>query len=350
MDGDPSTAGAPHAAGEDILTGSAERAARAWHLVGLRLRGITPSLLARILLVAFGLFGVLWISWTDLLPFQVGFALAYILVSLVNRLGQRMPRWLVILAVLAVGGLVMITLHVLVVAQVTDQTGAFINAMPTSDELGRSLQGLQRVLNESPPEVQRTVNDVSGDVVTSVRSHLGGVVGSVANTISNVFSSMISTFTFLLGFMAIPFWLFITPKDQLHGKVAIDRYLPSWLRRDFWATVRIADRSFSSYIRGQLFLGLLVGVLSYLGLTLIEVLGIGTVRIKLDLAVIAGFTEMIPLLGPMLGGIPAVVFGLFDSWQTGLAVFVVCFASSKSRAISSRHVWSATASISIPSS
>jgi predicted PurR-regulated permease PerM len=328
VDGEPSTAGATGAADEDILSGSAERAARAWHTLGLRLRGVTPSLLARILLVAFGLFGVLWIiwiSWAALLPFQIGIALAYILLPLVNRLDQWMPRWLAILLVFAVGGVVVVSLFVLVLAQVIDQTGAFINAMPTSDELGRSVEGLQRALDESPPEVQRTVNDVSGDVVTSVRSHLGDIVGSVANTISNVFTSLISTFTFLLGFMAIPFWLFITLKDQPHGKVAIDHFLPGWLRQDFWAVVRIADRSFSSYIRGQLFLGLLIGVLSYVGLTMIEVLGIGNVRFKLVLAVIAGFTEMIPLLGPVLGGIPAVLFGLFDSWQTGLAVFVVYF-------------------------
>ena len=41
------------------------------------------------------------------------------------------------------------------------------------------------------------------------------------------------------------------------------------------------------------------------------------------LAIIAGITEFIPVLGPILGAIPAILLSLFISPQTALAVLVV---------------------------
>ncbi|MGH2584645.1 MAG: AI-2E family transporter [Dehalococcoidia bacterium] len=327
MDGEQS-ADASGTTAEGPRTAAAERADRAWQMLSLHIRSVTPSMLARFLLVMAALTGLLWILWTSwsvLLPFQVGAALAYLLLPLVNVLDRWIPRWAAILAVFTVGLLVGATLLILVLVQVVDQVGAFAEALPTTDQLSSSMTGLQRIVDESPPEVQEAIDAVGADVVNSAREHLADIVQRVVSTITGVFSSLIATFTFLLGFLAIPFWLYILLMDQRRGKQAIDGLLPAWLRADFWAVIRITDRALSGYIRGQLFLGLLVGVLSYAGLTLIEVLGIGNVRFKLVLAVIAGFTEMIPLLGPVLGGIPAVLFGLLDSWQTGLAVFILYF-------------------------
>ena len=58
-----------------------ERAQRAWRRVGARLRSITPSQVARFALIAVAVW-TLWQlfagAWSDLLPFQLGLALAYV--------------------------------------------------------------------------------------------------------------------------------------------------------------------------------------------------------------------------------------------------------------------------------
>ncbi|MFM2415248.1 MAG: hypothetical protein RI911_941 [Candidatus Parcubacteria bacterium] len=57
------------------------------------------------------------------------------------------------------------------------------------------------------------------------------------------------------------------------------------------------------WMQGQLILGVLIGVLTYLGLTILQV------PYALVLAVVAGCLEIIPLFGPTLSAIPAIAFG-----------------------------------------
>ncbi len=74
---------------------------------------------------------------------------------------------------------------------------------------------------------------------------------------------------------------------------------------------------FGGWLRGQLLLGLIIGVAA----------GLGTWAIGLPypllLGLAAGITELIPMIGPVLGAIPAVIVSLFGSvWQV---VAVVVF-------------------------
>jgi predicted PurR-regulated permease PerM len=79
------------------------------------------------------------------------------------------------------------------------------------------------------------------------------------------------------------------------------------------------DRVFSSYIRGQLFLGLIVGTGVGIGLIILNMAGF-QVEYVLLLAVLAGVTELIPYVGPTIGATPAVILALFDSPTTAILV------------------------------
>jgi predicted PurR-regulated permease PerM len=68
------------------------------------------------------------------------------------------------------------------------------------------------------------------------------------------------------------------------------------------------------YVRSQVILALSVGTASYIGLFVIQV------PYALPLAVFAGMTEVIPYVGPVLGGIPAVLIAFSDSPVKGLLV------------------------------
>lgn len=69
---------------------------------------------------------------------------------------------------------------------------------------------------------------------------------------------------------------------------------------DLW---KRSQKKIGYWIQGQLLLGVLVGVLVYLGLM---ILGIEN---ALLLAVFAGFFEIIPLFGPVIAAIPAILSG-----------------------------------------
>lgn len=71
------------------------------------------------------------------------------------------------------------------------------------------------------------------------------------------------------------------------------------------------------WLRGQLFLSLIIFLLSWLGLS---VLG---VKYALVLAVFAGVTELIPYFGPFIGGVPAVLIAFTQSPTLAILVIVL---------------------------
>ncbi len=80
---------------------------------------------------------------------------------------------------------------------------------------------------------------------------------------------------------------------------------------DLW---RRAQKKIGLWMQGQLLLGLLVGVMVYLGLTILKI------EYALVLAIMAAIFELIPVFGPILSAVPAVIIGFGHSTPTGLLV------------------------------
>jgi predicted PurR-regulated permease PerM len=74
------------------------------------------------------------------------------------------------------------------------------------------------------------------------------------------------------------------------------------------------EKTLCAYVRDQVILIVVIGVAAYVGLV---ILGIPYAP---ALAIIAGLTEAIPLVGPFLGAIPAVLVGFTISPTTGLLI------------------------------
>ncbi len=66
------------------------------------------------------------------------------------------------------------------------------------------------------------------------------------------------------------------------------------------------------WMQGQLLLAVIIGALVFLGLTLFQV------KYALTLAIIAAVFELIPIFGPILASVPAILFGFGDSTVLGL--------------------------------
>jgi len=81
-----------------------------------------------------------------------------------------------------------------------------------------------------------------------------------------------------------------------------------WLGTHVANIVQIIERVLGRYIKAQLLLGSIVAYITFLGLFALDVWP--DTGIILALALLAGITEMIPTVGPWIGGIVAVVFTL----------------------------------------
>ena len=82
----------------------------------------------------------------------------------------------------------------------------------------------------------------------------------------------------------------------------------------------VIQKKTGDWARGQLILGLIIAVLSFIGLIFL------LPKYALVLALVAGITELVPYIGPILGAIPAVFLGFTVqpfSFGRGLAVLIL---------------------------
>ncbi len=138
--------------------------------------------------------------------------------------------------------------------------------------------------------ISTTLADTTGGVFTTVSAFFGGLTSFV----------LIIVFSFYFSVQATgvdDFLRVITPiKEQAY-------VLHLWKR---------SQDKIGKWMQGQIVLGLIVGVLLYLGLT---ILGIPN---ALLLAVLAGLFELIPVFGQILAAIPALAIAFADGGFTAL--------------------------------
>ncbi len=244
---------------------------------------------------------VLWLALDALTPFIISLVIAYLMLPAVNRLSRRVPRWLAILLVyVATFGTLGVALSYVIPPTVT-QISEFVEDIPTWYTDGRDdvERLLARFRQEAPPEVQERVEEQIGRIQVAVQENATAYSQRVAEFLFNSVVRVFQTLTFLIG-------------SVLHPRI----------RADFWNVVRIVDTVMGKYIRGQLTLGVIIGVMSFVGLLGLNAAGFN-IRFTVLLALVAGFGELIPVVGPILSAIPAIIVGLTDSGRTALAVAVL---------------------------
>src|SRR3989344_5657035 len=133
-------------------------------------------------------------------------------------------------------------------------------------------------------------------LIESLRSSLGaaGMFGNAFSAVANIFGGVFSFF--LIVIFSFYFAVLRTGVDDFLRIVTPESYQEYVL--DLWERSR---HKIGLWMQGQLILALIVGILVYLGLTILGV------QHALLLAIIAGLFELIPVFGPILAAIPAVM-------------------------------------------
>ncbi|TME06345.1 MAG: AI-2E family transporter [Chloroflexi bacterium] len=311
------------------LVASKLKAQQAWQRLWMRMQSITPSGLMRFLLVVIALAGLVWLiasAFQSLATFVIGIMIAYVTLPVVNWLDRFLPRGLAVLLVI-LGEIALVGLFfAILIPAVVQEVLRFLQTLPNTDQLRAYFTHLDQQAKGWPEPVrvflrgwlQQTTTNLQHNFTKYVMDFFGVVVRSIL--------SLLSAFSFLLGLLVIPTWIFAVLNNQRNGVRAVDRILPDWLRPDFWAVARILDRTFRVYFRELVVMATAVGLVTYLGLILLQRLGVQGIPFPLLLAMLVGFTDFIPSIGTLLGTIPAVLFGLTSSWQTALAILVLYVA------------------------
>ncbi|HEY0605874.1 MAG TPA: AI-2E family transporter [Herpetosiphonaceae bacterium] len=284
-------------------------------------------LLARWALVAGVIWLIVWIlrrSGATLTPFIIGLVMAYLLLPIVKKLDRYMPRWASITTVYLVGLILFELIVVFVVPPTVAQVQQFTSNIPewfdrSNQFVNDRIADFQR---SAPQEVQDQVNTQVRNAQQTLQRNASTYAQRVGEFLLNTLLSVFQTITFLLGFLIIPFFLFYILLDTNKLPRAIDVLLHPRIRPDFWNIWRIVDGVFGRYIRGQLVLGLIIGATSFIGLTVLNMFGFN-IRYTVLLAIIAGIGELIPVVGPIISAIPAILVAIGDGWSAVGAVVVL---------------------------
>jgi predicted PurR-regulated permease PerM len=219
---------------------------------------------------------------------------------------RKIPRTLSVIAVyLAFLSALLGTIYILVPVFLVEFTG-LIATLPTH------LDALARFTGEYTPVLKATGLDPAASVnelLTTLQTTVHGFAGDTFTTIGSVFGGVMSfvliivfSFYFSIQERGIENFLRIVAPSEYENYV-----IGLWKR---------SQHKIGLWLQGQLLLGILVGLLVYLSLTIIGI------PHAFALAVIAALFELIPVFGPILSATPAVLVAI-TSGGVGLGLLVI---------------------------
>ena len=249
---------------------------------------------------------VAWVAWQArwaLLPFSIGALFAYVLTPVVDRLAGLVPahshqqnvlrRGLAVFLVYLVIAGVVAGAGVAVVPVAVDEISAFVDALPEhiDDTQAQVNEWLEVYRERVPEDIRFRIDGYAAD--------FGDDLGArIASAGAPVFESITGWIAVIAGFIVVPIWMFYALRDRHNFERNFAAAVPGPVQPDVLNGVRIADQLIGRYLRGQLLLGLVVGVATFIGLMLLDV------DLAIALAVFAGVAELIPIIGPFIGALP----------------------------------------------
>ncbi|CAN5179788.1 AI-2E family transporter [soil metagenome] len=237
-----------------------------------------------------------------------GIVVAFLLSPVVQVLNRVVPRWLAIL-IAFVGALTLVIFGIAsmatpVIAQgrsLVDRVPEYVRAAQSPDPV---IIGGIEIPGELKQRLGQTFAERGGELVQQSASLAIRVVTAVVDIVLVLVLAL-----YLLG-------------SAKSIRAGIQRLLPPRHRP---TAARIEDevaQVFGKYVRGQLLLGLVIGLCNLVAFT---ILGL---PYTLLLAVIAGILELVPIVGPIVAGALAVMVALFQPQPFPLVIWVIIAATA----------------------
>jgi predicted PurR-regulated permease PerM len=278
-----------------------------------RLPPLTPRV-AAVIVGAIVLATVLYMGRDALRPFVVGLVLAYLLDLPVERMARRrIPRWASVLIVYAVFAVLFVQAIRIIFRPLADEIATFIREFPKFTAQVADLYAHM----DLPPGVREAIDEWLANLGQGVGGINPGDLLPVVTGIAGLLGSIV-------GYVIIPVWVFYLIKDRPALVDAAEKSVPAEWREDLRSAGSLVLRVFGQWLRGQVFLGLVVGVATFIGLMALSVV-VNPVfgRFAVLLSVIAGVLELLPIIGPIIAAIPAVILGLTVGVEAAVAAVLL---------------------------
>ena len=224
---------------------------------------------------------------------------------------RRIPRLPAVIVIYVVLAFLVALLAVFLLRPLAEQTVGFLNNLPSY---------LQQIQAWSPAEGGTLAPGEGGPFggQFSLKEIVQEFKDTVASFSGSVLSLLVTVFGGVLSFVLIVVLSFYLAVQENGIGSFLRRVTPAKHRDHILDLWRRSQEKIGLWMQGQLMLVVIIGVLTYLGLLLIGV------KHALLLAFLAGVAELIPLFGPIIAAIPAVLIAFADGGLT-LALVVAAF-------------------------
>ncbi|SCS52717.1 lipoteichoic acid biosynthesis protein CozEa [Staphylococcus caeli] len=249
-----------------------------------------------------------------LLPLLLSGFLFYICLPFQKILEKnKVPRWgsitIIFIGLIVIIGIVIGYIGPLIAAQIEN----LIHQIPTLQH------EIQHIINFALDQMERLPNDVTDRINKMVQSFSNSTADILSNSLSYI-TSFISTLFLLI---MVPFFLIYMLKDH-------ERFIP-FIAKLFKGDRKVfivkllndLNHTLKSYIQGQVTVSVILGIILYIGYTIIGL------NYTLLLVMFACVANMIPFLGPWMAFAPAAIIGIIQSPTTFIWVCIITLVAQQ---------------------
>lgn len=222
--------------------------------------------------------------------------------------GYKIPRVLAVIFIYVFFAIILVGTFYLFLPPLLNETSGLLSSLPQYIESLTLFEPQTSGFLSGQSFVEQFSQKFSiQETVTELRNIAAGISGGLVQSLSAIFGGLFS----LILIIIISFYLAVQKRGiedflRLITPLRHEKYIVSLWNR--------SQMKIGRWMQGQLLLGVIIGVLVYLGLTILGV------PYAFSLAVLAALFELIPLFGPILAAIPAIALAFLQSFSLGFMV------------------------------
>ncbi len=276
----------------------------------------SPAVWIKIVILIAGLYMLSQVT-VIYLPLIIAVIAAFVLNPFVDTLASiaigkqqyHIPRGLAILLVFTLTALLLMILTTSVLLPIVSEFNNFVIDLP---KLANKIKTLTLVLAEQAKTVQ-----VPDNIRQLIEDGMSGTAAYGIGLVRNGINAIFIFATQVIELVVVPVLAYYFLKDWRTLKAAVINLVSRSAQVRLAGIIDELAAVVSNYIRGQILISCLMGFLVFAGMYFLKV------DYPIVLGLLAALTETIPIIGPIIGAIPAILLAYLASPL--LAVKVAAF-------------------------
>jgi len=274
------------------------------------------------LLIATLFFYIIYLIKIAIIPLILAIAIAYLLTPIVILLQKKMRRVFAVTITYIIFIGIIFTIFFFIIPIIIDQFRTFIDKFPAY------IENLTKIINDflqNSVLIKSAENLIGKEIIPKDASGITQYLISSIN-LEEIDIFQRATTVGMLVFNTV-LYLIVGPllgiyilnyTDKI--KTTFIKIIPKRFKNQTTIILERINKVAGRYVRGQILVSIIVGILCTIVLLVLKV------DFAILLGSIAGLLNMIPLLGPIIGAIPAALTALFISPPKALLVILLFIA------------------------